>query len=161
MPPGVSCDMPDTPLVRLLARVRQDDSGCSVWLGTVNPQGYGRLSVRGRLWAAHRLSWHLHRGDIPPGVFVLHRCDNPGCVNPEHLWLGTQQDNVDDMVAKGRACFRGKGSAHPRAKLTEEKVLAIRAALAGGVSLRSQARAYGVSEKTLRDLRARVTWRHT
>ena len=82
---------------------------CWLWLAHTNPKGYGRFAVGGRdggQEGAHRASWRLHHGEIPPGMRVLHNCpagDNPTCVNPAHLWLGTDKDNMDDMVAKGRA----------------------------------------------------------
>lgn len=85
--------------------ILQDDS-CWLWLGTRNRRsGYGRFRLNGRLLAAHRVAWEFEFDPIPDGMNVLHRCDNPPCVRPSHLFLGTQQDNVDDMVAKGRDHF--------------------------------------------------------
>ncbi len=84
---------------------RFTDKGASgeCWPRKVSPGGaYGRVIVNGIVTRAHRYSWTIHKGPIPDGMYVLHTCDNPACVNPAHLWLGTQQDNVDDMVAKGR-----------------------------------------------------------
>jgi len=77
--------------------------GCWTWGGATNRKGYGRFTVGGKLRLAHRLVWAWTRGPIPDGVRVLHHCDNPACVNPKHLFLGTDQDNTNDMVAKGRA----------------------------------------------------------
>jgi hypothetical protein len=77
--------------------------GCWEWRGDHNAKGYGRLTVSGRNCRAHRLSWQLHRGPIPRGEWVLHTCDNPNCVNPAHLFLGTHTDNMRDCCAKGRA----------------------------------------------------------
>lgn len=83
------------------------DRGGECWLWTAgrDSSGYGSLRTGHTKVSAHRLSWQLHHGQIPPGQNVLHRCDNPRCVRPDHLFLGTQADNVADMVAKGRGCF--------------------------------------------------------
>jgi hypothetical protein len=85
------------------ARTVVDASGCHIWVGRVNRRGYGCLSIGGRgPELAHRLSYEVNVGPIPAGVFVLHTCDTPRCVNPAHLWLGTGRDNMADMLAKGR-----------------------------------------------------------
>jgi hypothetical protein len=78
-------------------------ASCWEWTGARIPQGYGSLGTRERSQiGAHRISWSIHNGPIPPGMFVLHRCDNPPCVNPAHLFLGTQLDNMRDKLQKGR-----------------------------------------------------------
>lgn len=107
------------------ARVQKGvDDDCWIWCGPIHKaRGYGSASLGGRPTPAHRASWMVHNGVIPADVFVLHRCDNPPCVNPKHLFLGTNQDNYDDRDAKNRVRH---GSRHPRAKLTEELVIQIR-----------------------------------
>ena len=90
---------------RFWAQVRKG-RGCWTWVGNLAAKGYGKIRTAGRgsAWLyAHRASWQLHNGPIPNGLCVLHRCDNPPCVNPEHLWLGTWADNNRDMALKGRA----------------------------------------------------------
>lgn len=90
------------PEVRFWKYVAKSD-GCWLWTASTNHWGYGQLSCPGRSYLrAHRLSYEMHVGPIPDGLFVCHRCDVPACVRPDHLFLGTPKDNVDDMVAKGR-----------------------------------------------------------
>ena len=86
-----------------------DKSGeCWEWTGCKNEDGYGLVTYRGELTSTHRISWRIHFGCIPEDKKVLHTCDNPACVNPKHLWLGTQLDNVRDCISKGRFRPRGK-----------------------------------------------------
>lgn len=79
-----------------------NDRGCFGWGGRKSVKGYGKLLVDGREWRAHRLAYHVYVGDIPEGMMVLHRCDNPPCTNPDHLFLGDAKTNMDDCITKGR-----------------------------------------------------------
>jgi hypothetical protein len=89
--------------VRFWSRVAKRPDGCWVWTGkTTAPGWHGQLMVNHKRVLAHRYSWELHKGPIPPGVKVRHKCDNPPCVNPEHLLLGSQRDNMQDCVQRGR-----------------------------------------------------------
>lgn len=104
-------------------------SACKVWTGSCDRQGYGRFSLKGRMFKAHRIAYEIHVGPIPGGLCVLHRCDNPPCVTPEHLWLGTVADNNKDAAAKGRSRNGGKGGCPGNtngATLSESDVLQIR-----------------------------------
>jgi len=103
---------------------------------------------------AHRIAYEQTVGPIPDGLIVCHRCDNPACVNPEHLFLGTHKDNAQDKVAKGRHPI-GEGA--PAAKLTERDVVAIRRDPRSHVEV---AEAYGMSDWTIKDIRNRRIWRH-
>lgn len=103
------------------------DTSCWEWLGYCNKNyGYGRFSIDGRLGLAHRFSWILQYGELPKDLDILHKCDNPSCVNPSHLLLGTHQDNMQDMVKKGRHRTL-KGEHNSWAKLTRLQVDEIRA----------------------------------
>jgi hypothetical protein len=82
------------------------ESGCWIWEGTTNSQGYGSITIKGKEKKAHRVSWELFNGPIPKGLLVLHKCDTPACINPHHLFLGTHRDNIQDCIKKGR--FKGK-----------------------------------------------------
>ena len=75
---------------------------CWEWVAGKNRKGYGTFATKNKIYRAHRFSWTIHYGKIPKGLFVLHHCDNPSCVRPSHLWVGTQLENMKDMYAKGR-----------------------------------------------------------
>lgn len=129
--------------------------GCWLWTGAKTPLGYGNIRVSGKTRLAHHIAMHLFR-DGTNGKCVLHRCDTPACVNPDHLFLGNQRDNVADMVAKGRQVSRC-GEEAGRAKLTNDEVLAIRASTE---SQRKIASRYHVSPSLVCRIRRRDVWRH-
>lgn len=95
-------DLTPKVIFRFAARLSSTKSGCVKWSGACGERGHGMIRIRGKVVGAHRVSWMIANGDIPDGLFVLHRCDNPPCVKPSHLFLGTQADNMEDMRAKGR-----------------------------------------------------------
>lgn len=145
-----------------------DTSGdCWLWTAARMPKGYGLLwyAPERRTIMAHRVAWIIAYGEIPDGMEVLHRCDNPPCVRLDHLFLGTQADNVQDMLGKGRGYLDGphqaaRGSQHGQAKVTEAQVVEIRTKRAAGVhwdALRGQ---YGLSETSLANIVKRKTWQH-
>lgn len=134
----------------------EPNSGCWLWLGSIIPTtGYGRIGLRSE--PAHRASFEAHGGAIPAGLVLRHRCDNPACVNPDHLEPGTHADNVADCVRRGR---NARGSRNRHAVLDEEQVAAARARLAAGASQAAEARRLGVSHGIVHRIANDRTWKH-
>lgn len=154
-----------TPEERYLARVvkgaREDD--CWGWRGSRDSNGYARIGGEGKsVVLAHRLSWRIHNGVIPHGLFVLHECDNPVCSNPMHLFLGTANDNNRDMREKGRGARPPyhSGETHPRAKLSAKDVEEIRAAYCPRKTTKRQlAEKYSVSVSTVKAIVEYRNWK--
>lgn len=145
------------PADRLWEKVdKHPGDGCWVFTGAKNADGYGVIWVAGRTVLAHRLAWELAYGPIPDGMDALHSCDNPPCARLDHLHLGTQQINVEEMVARGRH-RGGRGEQHGMAKLTEAQVQAIRLN-EGGLSQRALARRFGVGRPTVCHILAARSW---
>lgn len=129
---------------------------------------YGKIGIDGRIHFAHRIAWELTNGPIPDGLRVLHRCDNPPCCNPAHLFLGTQGDNVQDMWDKQRHGARAKppvghrcrGEAHHSARLTATDVVEVRRLAADGMSIRAIAEQFGITPQSTRAIVQRKNWKH-
>ena len=125
-------------------------NGCWRWSGNKHKQGYGKIHMDGGSAMAHRVSYLLHKGSIPDGMMVCHRCDNPECTNPDHLFLGTALDNMRDKIAKGRHVGAHAGEGHHFAKLTRRQVEEIRRAYRrGGVTQYELAARYGVTQTNI------------
>lgn len=132
--------------------------GCWDWSGSKDVNGYGRLNINSVPALAHRVSWAVHNGPIPEGKHVLHKCDNPSCSNPDHLFLGTHRENVADKMQKDRHRYGvSKGEKHGCSKLTEDQVREIRASKGSSLIIAKQ---YGVSGRTVREIRTRQSWAH-
>lgn len=133
---------------------------CWAWTASVNNKGYGKFGIDYKVKVASRVSYCLFKGEIPEGICVLHRCDNPLCVNPDHLFLGTQLDNIKDMHdKKRRRC--GIGERQGKARLTEKQVIDIRRSFSIGEKTRSElAKQYGVAYGTIFAIIANTAWRH-
>lgn len=132
----------------LLDRILPEpNSGCWLWTGTVDRKGYGRIKVHGRHVGAHRVAYRVFVGADPQDLLICHRCDVPGCINPDHLFIGTSTDNARDMGRKGR-------SGHGRLQASD--VLEIRRS---ALPPRDLAASFGVSRGTIHQIRRRHTWR--
>lgn len=143
---------PESPEVRFWRYVNKAEQGCWEWIGTKDGGGYGQLSAgRGRApFKAHRLSFELANGPIPVGLFILHKCDNPACVNPLHLELGDQKKNMADMYLRGRQCKNKRLGPQQRPMLSREQANFIRQQKLAGESYISIGAAMGINPSTAR-----------
>lgn len=126
---------------------------CHEWTGHLQPNGYGQFNIDRKARYAHRVSWELNRGAIPDGLYVLHRCDNRKCVNPNHLFLGTFHQNMADMMAKKR---QPAGMRNAHARLTDDSIRVIRSSSLKQAELAAM---FGVSQPTISEIRAGKIWR--
>lgn len=136
-----------------------DPDACWQWTGYVARDGYGRLTINLIPILAHRISYEINNGPIPKGLFVLHHCDNPRCVRPDHLFLGDQEKNMHDMIEKGRAGWQRDGDDAWR-RLTASQVREIRQECRNGAGQRVLGERFGVSQATISDIVCGRTWKH-
>ncbi len=137
--------------------IPEPNTGCWIFTGYVTDDGYGEFSYNGKKSLAHRASYDMHVGPIPDGMQVLHRCDMPPCVNPEHFFLGSHTDNMQDMSKKGR--FKdSRGIKHPRAKLDPSKAFEIRWYDAIGTRHKDIAAMYGVTRPLVSAICRNEAW---
>lgn len=150
----------DEPEVRFWLLVKSSRDGCWEWQGRyANSDHYGSIRIGDRYALVHRYSWEIHFGEIPDGLQVCHKCDNRLCVRPDHLFLGTNQDNCDDKVAKNRQAFlRGELNGHR--KLNDVSVRAIRRLHEMGVQQPTIAEAFGIHQSNVSLIVLRKTWAH-
>lgn len=146
-------------LATFFASLREMPSGCREWTRGKNSKGYGYLRFDGRDLRAHRLAFELENGPIPEGLSVCHRCDNPACCNPKHLFLGSAADNQQDKVAKGRHNPQ-RGSQNNYAKLNETQAMEIRERRSLGEPVASVAKDFGIHATTVSKVATSATWRH-
>jgi hypothetical protein len=161
--------MPPRPLIVRFPQwfTPEPNTGCWLWTGHLTNAGYGQFLISKRenhRECAHRASWMIYCGPIPNGMSVCHKCDVRSCVNPEHLFLGTNFDNMRDAAAKGRMKWKNperptllRGEVYHQARLTTAAVREIRASTASGVEA---ARRYGVTPVTISRIRRRIIWKH-
>lgn len=175
-------------IARFNRKVERSEQGCWMWVGAMRPNGYGNFNLGNKTTGAHRAAWILANGPIPDGLQVLHRCDVPSCVNPSHLFLGTQEDNMQDMIAKGRqgsyarigeanpmygrrhsektramisAVHRGLHARekHPRATITEKTAQEVKRLRTEGLTCPSIAQALSISIHVVRNIAGGKSWR--
>lgn len=167
---GKTPDTPAPPRVRLRrlhdlqqviiqASIPEPMSGCWLWERACQSRGYGQITLNGKGVLAHRASFEaFYDVDLDREMVVCHRCDNPICVNPDHLFVGTQSDNMKDCAKKGRIKMPSqKGAAHSQAQISEEQALAIRADTR---NYRIIAASFGISKTTVHEIKTRKTWGH-
>lgn len=158
-------------VLRFYGNCHVSPSGCWLWDKQRSPSGYGAVKVKRKPWRAHRFSYAIHKGDIPKDKCVLHRCDVPACVNPDHLWLGTNWENSQDMVAKGRSTIglrNGKhthpekvlrGEASNLAKITRDQATEIRLLFwKQGKQMKELADLYGLCRAQIGRILRREVW---
>ena len=136
---------------------RNRETGCLEWTAAVRTDGYGMLKLGERMVGAHRVAWELAHGPVPEGLCVCHTCDNRLCVEPNHLFLGTNAENLADRDAKER---QARGTRQGQAKLNEVAVRVIRYMAAKGEPIGKLARLHKVDPKTVREVVQRETWAH-
>ena len=156
----------------------EPNSGCWLWIAACYSSGYGAFWYQGTQHGAHRVSWMMNKGEIPDGLWVLHKCDVRACVNPDHLFLGTVQDNTRDMLSKGRSAHQKdpegfsalmseatkgvntwiRGENSPTAKLTFRKVRELRRLRANGTRCVALAERYGIHLSTVYQIISGKTW---
>lgn len=147
----------------------KNQNSCIEYMGEKSSDGYGKFYTSKKIYTmAHRMAYELFIGNIPKGMLVCHKCDNPSCINPEHLWLGTHHDNMQDMADKGRhpnkkgipLSIDNKGSKHVLAKLNEDSVKNIKIKLANGIKGSVLAREYNVVDQTIYEIKNGRNWKH-
>ena len=139
--------------------VEDASTGCWVWQGASHVKGYGYIKIpkTRKQIPAHRLSYLIHVGDIPDGKCVLHKCDNPPCVNPDHLFIGTKLDNAMDMVKKMRHCYGERQGSH---KLTEKEVVRIHEMIKLGMKQKEIAAIFKIGAMQISRIKHGSRWRH-
>lgn len=144
----------------LYTKCIKQPNGCWIWTAGKTSRGYGMMNYQNKKQYAHRLSYQYSKGPITNGLHVCHSCDNPSCINPDHLWLGTNYDNILDKMKKGRAkTARRLGSQNHYAKLDEQQVKEIKSLL-GKISHSKLAKQYNVSKSTINAISAKRNWSH-
>jgi hypothetical protein len=139
-------------------RIIKQHDGCWIWQGAKDKDGYGWITILQKMYKVHRVAWSLCNGPIPEDMFICHHCDNPSCCNPAHLFLGTNSDNMQDMLGKGLG-NKAKGERVFNAKLNEEAVMKIKAAY-GTKTQREIAKEFGITFQNVNMIIHGKTWKH-
>lgn len=147
-------------LNRFSAKYLVQKNGCWQWTASTCSGGYGTFNLNGKTVGSHRVSYLLHKGDIPKGLDICHTCDNVKCVNPDHLFLGTHRDNMQDMILKKRG-HKARGSAHSQTSLTDKEVLEIRYLYStSSYTMLELGSKFRVSKATIHRIVRRIYWTH-
>ena len=152
-------DLVDKDIARFWSYVdKKSPEECWQWMLSSDSRGYGEIRLQNRLWRSSRVAYHLRHGSIPSGMHVLHKCDNPLCCNPDHLFAGTNFDNMQDMLKKGRG--KNRFTKRPNVtRLTAEQVREIRKLHAAGSSSKVLGKTYRIDPKTVSRIVNRHTWK--
>ncbi len=139
--------------------IPEPNSGCWIWLRATTKNGYGKIFYKKNSYLMHRVSAFVFNKieSMSTKLFVCHTCDNRICINPDHLFIGTNQDNIRDMILKKR---HNHGQTHPRSKLTDADVMGIREKISLGHSIKSVAKLYNISECNISQIKNNKTWLH-
>lgn len=153
--------MDNRPLDKRLKDSSDRTKDCWNWIKSVRSSSnpYGQIRYQGKIWIASRLSWVHHRGPIPEGLCVLHKCDNPKCINPEHLYLGTNKDNTKDILDRGRRQDQ-RGERNPNRRLSTEDVEKIKAMLTDKIRQKDIAAKFGVTQSCVSHINTRRNRTH-
>lgn len=146
------------PLARFMSKIEKQDNDCWEWLGSTDRHGYGQVKVGQKMCRAHRVSFELMVSEIPTGMYILHHCDNRRCVNPDHLFLGTQLDNIRDMRSKGRE-KDVRGETNGQSRLTQEQVVKILELVRQGKKQTEVAKMYLVATSTINAIVTATNWK--
>ena len=149
----------ETFLYRVYKQVRPATNGCLEFFGNLSDDGYGRIHKNGKLVYIHREIYREFKGDFPSDLSVCHSCDNPCCVNVNHLFVGTHKQNMEDKAKKGRVT-NAIGGKNPSAKLKEKDIPLIREKISSGQTCYSIAKEYGVKGETILAIKHKRTWAH-
>ena len=131
---------------------------CWPWIGAKSSWGYGNFRFRKKPWPAHRVVWVLNHGEIPKGMYICHKCDNPPCCNPDHLFMGTPKENTADMFNKGYNHNHLRGSNHPLARFNENEILEIKKLLHHGVKQTHIARMFNTRQSHISKIKRNEIW---
>jgi hypothetical protein len=141
---------------RFESKINKERNGCWLWTGTITKRGYGQFKLNGKMASAHRVSYELTFGKIAENLHVRHKCRNTACVNPDHLELGTREDNMSDKLRDGTDA---RGSKHGQAKLTETDVIELRA-IKDMFTLSELSEMYGLQKASIYSIISNRTWKH-
>jgi hypothetical protein len=145
---------------RFFKHIKKKKNGCWEWTGQLHKTGYGRFLFQGkRGFLSHRVSWIIHKGDIIDNLFVCHHCDNRKCVNPDHLFLGTNNDNIQDRTLKNRS-NRPFGNKFTPRKINERQVKEIKKFLGAGISRKKISEIYNISIGQVTKISLGIRWKH-